>query len=280
MRTSEGSVRAIRSYPPAILLFLLSAVGSPLWAGEAGPAKPGVKPTVKLQAKSIIFNQKQGDILLEGDVHVTRTVSGGVMVIDCDKMTAKLTDGKLGDVLATGNVKLSTKDLKATASRADLAFAQSKITLYGAPGKPAVARLAGIVAQGPKIIFDTSTGDISLEGSARVIRTTDESKMTVDCDKMTAKLAEGKLTNALATGNVGLAAKDLSATASKAAFDFTKNVITLYGVKDKSAVAKSAGVISRGPRIIFHLDDQRVVLPDGGTSEIDLKSGGDKKNAG
>ena len=137
-----------------------------------------------------------------------------------------------------------------------------------------------LVLKGKSIIFNRATGDIKLEGDVHVTRTVGDERLTVDCDKMTATMKDEKLENVLARGNVSLAMKDLDATASRASFDFTRNIIVLYGEEGRSANAKSARIESTGPKIIFHLDDQRVELPNGGVSKIILGSDPGEKKGG
>ncbi len=125
--------------------------------------------------------------------------------------------------------------------------------------------------KGKSIVFDREKGDILIEGDVQVIRSVEEGVMTVDCEKMTAKMKEGKLENVLAMGNVSLTTKDYTAKALKASFDFAANIIVLYGEKERPASVKSAGMVSTGPKIIYHMDTQRVELPDGGETVIDIK---------
>ncbi len=139
------------------------------WAGVSGavaaetvsegkaPAKKGApQGTLKLRAKSILFNRSKGDLVLVGEVHVVRKVGDQTLIVDCDKMTSKMKDGKMQSVLATGNVKLLTADVRASAATADFDFKKNIITLRGAKGKPAtMTTLKGpvIISTGPTIIF-------------------------------------------------------------------------------------------------------------------------------
>lgn len=137
-----------------------------------------------------------------------------------------------------------------------------------------------LILKANSIIFNRATGDIKLAGSVHVIRTIGDERLTVDCDKMTATMKDDRLENVLAKGNVSLSMEDLDATASRASFDFTRNIIVLYGEKGKPANAKSARIESTGPKIIFHLNDQRVELPNGGVSKIILGSDPGEKKGG
>jgi lipopolysaccharide export system protein LptA len=124
---------------------------------KKAPAKKGAsKGTLKLRAKSILFNRSKGDLVLVGDVHVVRKVGDQTLTVDCDKMTSKMKDGKMQSVLATGNVKLLTADVRASSATADFDFKKNIITLRGADGKPATMTTLKdpvIISTGPTIIF-------------------------------------------------------------------------------------------------------------------------------
>jgi len=125
----------------------------------AAKPKAAAKPMLKLRAKSIRFNRAKGDLKLEGEVHVTRTVGEQVLTVDCDKMTAKMKDGKMQSVLATGNVKLLTQDVEASGASADFDFVKNIITLRGPKDKPArikTLQAPVIVSTGPTIIFNVA----------------------------------------------------------------------------------------------------------------------------
>jgi len=141
-------------------VLVLAGLSSVAFAEEVpkkeAPKKEAPKGTLKLRAKSILFSRATGDLKLEGDVHVTRTVGGEVLTVECDKMTAKMKDDKMESVLATGNVKLVTADIRASSATADFNFKDNIITLRGAKDKPAAMttlRAPMIASTGPTIIF-------------------------------------------------------------------------------------------------------------------------------
>lgn len=140
----------------AVMAAVVVWLALPALSAEAAKPKAAPKPILKLRAKSIVFNRAKGDLKLEGEVHVTRTVGEEVLTVDCDKMTAKMTDGKLQSVLATGNVTLLTQDVEASGASADFDFVKNIITLRGPKGKPArikTLKAPVIVSTGRTIIF-------------------------------------------------------------------------------------------------------------------------------
>ncbi|MFH1730397.1 MAG: hypothetical protein ABIF82_01955 [Planctomycetota bacterium] len=147
---------------PALPALSAEAAAEPKAAPEpkaAAEPKAAPKPMLKLRAKSIVFNRAKGDLRLEGEVHVTRTIGEQVLTVDCDEMTAKLQDGKMQSVLATGNVKLLTEDVEASGTSADFDFVKNIITLRGPKDKPASMRTLKppvIVSTGPTIIFNVA----------------------------------------------------------------------------------------------------------------------------
>jgi len=121
------------------------------------------------------------------------------------------------------------------------------------------------------IVFDRSKGDVRLEGEVHVERPTGDQVLAVDCQKMTARMVEGKIEAVQAEGDIRLSMGEFTAAATKADFDFAKNIVKLYGTPEKPATMRSPDMISTGPTIIFHLDGQRVNMPDGGVSEVPMK---------
>lgn len=151
--------------------------------------------------------------------------------------------------------------------------------LYAAappPAKPASKPSLRLKAN--SIIFDRSKGDIYLEGKVHVTRTLGDQVTVIECEKMTAKMKDGKMESVLATGTVNLTTKELTAVAARASFDFTKNIIVLHGWNDKPATAKSPRTVSTGPKIIYHVDDQRVEMPEGGVTEVELEEPPEEKD--
>ena len=146
----------------AVVVWLaLPALSAEVAPKPEAAAKPEAapKPMLKLRAKSIRFNRAKGDLKLEGEVHVTRMIGEQVLRVDCDRMTAKLKDGKMQSVLATGNVKLFTQDVEASGTSADFDFVKNIITLRGPEDKPAsmkTLRAPVIVSTGPTIIFNVA----------------------------------------------------------------------------------------------------------------------------
>ena len=129
------------------------------------------------------------------------------------------------------------------------------------------------------ILFDRAKGNLELVGDVHVVRTVGDDTLTVDCDRMTSKMKDGRMQSVLATGNVRVVTVDVRASAATADFDFEKNVITLRGAKGKPArmtTLKAPVIVSTGRTIIFHVADQRVVMPDGGDTEIPIDSQLDK----
>jgi len=134
-----------------LLLCALGGAAGPAHAAEAeGAAR---KPRLRLKAKSIVFSRAMGDIELEGDVHVTRTTADGVLTVTCDRMTAKMKDGRMRDVLAVGLVTLVSDEYRAEAARATFDFEANVIRLYGEEGSPARVDSPGMWSTGPEIIF-------------------------------------------------------------------------------------------------------------------------------
>ncbi len=119
------------------------------------------------------------------------------------------------------------------------------------------------------IDFDPQKGEISLDKNVRVVRELGEETLTITCDKLNGKLQDGELSDVEAIGNVKLDTGQLSATGTRAVFDFEENIIRLYGTEDEWATASSEGVNSRGPEIIFNIETQKVTLPEGGVTDID-----------
>jgi len=144
-------------------------------------------------------------------------------------------------------------------------------TLYAAassPAKPTAKPSLRLKAK--SIIVDRLKGDIYLEGDVHVTRKTGDQVTVIECEKMTAKMKGGKMQSVLASGKVSLTTQDLTAAAARASFDFGKNIIILHGWKDKPATAKSPQALSTGPKIIYYVNEQRVEMPEGGTTEIEL----------
>ncbi len=144
----------------ALLLLILAlslCLSNALAAEEDAPAKKKpAKAMLTLKAKSIMFDRRKGDLKLEKEVHVTRLIGDQVLELFCDKMTAKMKDGKMQIVHATGNVKLLTPEVRASAPRADLDFTKNVITLLGTKDKPATMTTLTppeITSTGPTIIF-------------------------------------------------------------------------------------------------------------------------------
>ena len=122
------------------------------------------------------------------------------------------------------------------------------------------------------IVFDRSKGTALLRGDVHVARTSGKETLTVDCDQLDAQMTDGRMTAVKARGNVRVEASRIKATAARADFDFDKNVITLYGTKDKPATATTAEMKSWGQKIIFYPDSERVDMPDGGETQFILKA--------
>lgn len=120
------------------------------------------------------------------------------------------------------------------------------------------------------IDFDPQKGEISLNENVRVVRELGEETLTITCDELNGRLQDGELTDVEAIGNVKLDTGQLSATGTRAVFDFEKNIIRLYGTEDEWATASSEGVKSRGPEIVFNIETEKVTLPKGGVTDIDM----------
>gem|GEM_PF-6147639 len=153
---------------------LIAAGGGlfPSYAAERAKAPP--KSTVTLEAKLIVFSVADGDVKLEGDVHVTRSVGGQVMSVYCDRMTAKVKGGKMQSVLATGAVRVNTAEQNATAVRAVFDFEKSIITLYGDEKGEAAVTAEGMTSTGPKIVFYMNEQRVELpDGGTTVINIED-----------------------------------------------------------------------------------------------------------
>ena len=127
------------------------------------------------------------------------------------------------------------------------------------------------------IIYDRSSGDIMLDGDVLVTRTTEGEELTVNCQQMRARINEDKLDSVQATGDVTMHTAQYDAASARASFDFAQNIIVLYGDPAVPARVESKGIVSTGPKIIYHMDKERVELPDGGDTIIDLK-GMEKKD--
>jgi len=139
------------------------------------------------------------------------------------------------------------------------------------PAPPAKdAAKATVKLKAKSIVFDHATGDVQLEGDVCVTRTTGDEVLTVFCDKMTAKMKDGKIENVQATGSVRLNTAQYSGTALRAAFDFGNNIVTLYGDDNTPATVTSEGMTSTGQTIKYHMTEQRVELGPGDTG-IDVK---------
>jgi lipopolysaccharide export system protein LptA len=134
------------------------------------------------------------------------------------------------------------------------------------------ARDSTLKLKAKSIVFDRGKGDLRLEGEVVVTRRMGEQAMTVRCDRMTAKMVERKMERVEATGHVQLEMEKNTASAARAEFDFERNLVRLYGTKEKPATLTSPGVVSTGPEIILYLKDQRVEMPKGGDTILDLKS--------
>ena len=117
------------------ILALLAAVFgcAILPLGYAAPpvraAEP--KPTLRLKADSVVFNQANGDVRLEGNVHIVRTTAERMLAVDCDEVTGKMKDGKMKQLHVKGNVRLETREFTATGAEADFDFSNNIITLDG-----------------------------------------------------------------------------------------------------------------------------------------------------
>lgn len=133
-----------------------------------------------------------------------------------------------------------------------------------APPKPTVKLEAKL------IVFSVADGDVKLEGDVHVTRSAEGQVLSVYCDNMTAKVKDGKMQSVLATGSVRVNTAEQNATAVRATFDFEKNIITLYGDKEELAAVTSESMTSTGPKIVFYLNEQRVELPEGGTTVINI----------
>jgi lipopolysaccharide export system protein LptA len=136
------------------------------------------------------------------------------------------------------------------------------------PDKPSVS------FKGKSIVLKRAKGELLIEGDVRVTRTSDGRKMTVLCDRLTAKMKDDALETAQATGSVRVEMEQVKTTSARAEFDFKKNIIKLHGTKKTPATMKTAEMRSTGPTIIFHLDDEQVKMPDGGETEVILRSSG------
>jgi len=121
------------------------------------------------------------------------------------------------------------------------------------------------------ITYDRTSGDIMLDGDVVVTRTTEGEELTVRCQHMEARVVDEQLQTVLATGNVTMHTAEYDASSSRATFDFDQNIIVLYGDGAVPARVASRGIISTGPRIIYHMDRERVELPDGGDTMIDIR---------
>lgn len=157
-------------------VFILAALLAFIPAVFAEEAAPAVKEgTVKLNAKTMIFDRAKGDIHLEGDVVVTRVINNETLVINCAEMDAKMVQDKIENVFAKGNVKLTTQQYKADATTAQFDFEKGIIILIGDKAKPAVVTSQGMVSTGPKIIFYTETERVEMpEGGDTIIELKDD----------------------------------------------------------------------------------------------------------
>jgi len=134
----------------------------------SGPAlATGQEPaTLHFTAKSATFNRATGDILLEGDVVVTRTTGADVLTVKCNRMTGKMVEGKIEDIHAYGDVRIDTEAYNATASEATFEFAKNVVVLKGGDGKLASVHSAGMVSTGPTVIFDMESGSVNMPDGA------------------------------------------------------------------------------------------------------------------
>jgi hypothetical protein len=174
---------------------LVFCVAGSLCAGEpeAG-AKPALKGTLNLKAKKIVFERKPvkvscscgfeidlgrdwkggatkcprcgkeveapgavSDLLLEGEVKVTRTVGDDVMTLTCDEARAKMEGKKVVLAVATGNVRITQEEFTAEAVEASFDLKKNVVVAKGDAKHPAVIRGGGMVSTGPEIIFHVET---------------------------------------------------------------------------------------------------------------------------
>lgn len=143
--------------------------------------------------------------------------------------------------------------------------------LFAADTPPKSAEAATTLRlRGKSIVLDRTKGEVQIDGDVHVVRTTGDQVLTVDCEKLTAVLKEQRLESALATGNVKLVTADYTAAAARADLGFEKGLIKLYGDEKKPASVTSGGMASTGPEIVFYVNEQRVELPKGGDTVVDL----------
>jgi len=137
-----------------------------------------------------------------------------------------------------------------------------------APAKKGETRLN---LKADSIEFDRSGGALLLQGKVRVTRVAQGETMVVHCDRLTGKMKDGKMEEVDAVGNVKVQSGDLTAAAASAKFDFKGGMIRLFGAKDKPASVKTREMTATGPTIVFFLKTSRVLLPDGGETDVKLQ---------
>jgi lipopolysaccharide transport protein LptA len=158
-------VKTIRSTVLVVAAVCMLA-SSALAAAKAKGPKPPAK--LKLNAKSIVFDREKGDINLDKDVVVTRTQGDEVLVVHCNKMRAKMKDGKIEEVTATGNVRIVSGETKAWAPRAEFDFKKNIIHLFA--DAKTLARMATdkVESTGKQIIYHGDTQKIQvIEGESK-----------------------------------------------------------------------------------------------------------------
>jgi lipopolysaccharide export system protein LptA len=165
----RGTEREIRTSPcrPAWWVVMVAAAiclwGRPALSAEEAEPKPAQKvATLKLTAKSIVFDRAKGEVNLEGKVVVIRKTADQVLTVECTRMTAKMKEGKVQSVLAIGDVVLTTEEYTAWATQADFDFEKNIIILYGGEDAPAEIQASGMRSTGPEIIFHLDTQQVEL----------------------------------------------------------------------------------------------------------------------
>jgi lipopolysaccharide export system protein LptA len=97
------------------------------------------------------------DLLLEGDVVVTRTLGEEVTTLTCEKGRAKMVGRKVVLAEASGSVRITQKEFTAEAQEASFDLKRNVVVAKGDAKHPAVIRGGGMVSTGPEIVFYVET---------------------------------------------------------------------------------------------------------------------------
>jgi lipopolysaccharide transport protein LptA len=173
-------VKVTPLFVSCLCLFSLMATLT-LAADKPDKAEP---PKLTLNAKSIVFDREAGDIELTHDVVVTRTQGDEVLVVHCDHMKAKMKDGKLENAVATGNVRIDTKEAKAWAPRANFHLEKNSIHLFGDDKTLARMQSDKMESTGKQIIYHGESQKVEvIEGESKLILDSSSDKKKDSSDK-------------------------------------------------------------------------------------------------